>query len=358
MKQHAKVLVAPLNWGLGHASRCIPIIQELVKQQAELVLASDGLALHLLRHEFPALPYYQLPAYKAHYRSSSMLLNMLQQLPKFAGAVQKEWKTTQQIVQRENIDIIISDNRYGCYSSNIHSVFLCHQLFIKSGTRPGDLAIRQINRRLIRRFNELWIPDFADSPNLAGTLAHGKLPVAGQYLGPLSRMKQDVIAQAADIVVVISGPEPQRSRFESLVLQQAAGINRNFLVVQGLTDRDEKRQVGNIQLVSFMTTRELNAWLAGCQLVICRAGYSSIMDLTALRKPAILVPTPGQTEQEYLAARFHRQQIFYMQKQNELNLATAIQDVESFSGWSGSQAEKKSLKMLITQLLATTLSPP
>ena len=348
------MLVAPLNWGLGHATRCIPIIEALLINNAEVILASDGLAYQLLQKEFPKLPIFQLPSYNVSYRYSSMVRNMLPQLPKIWFAIRRENKVVEQIVRDENIDIIISDNRYGCYHSDTVNIFLTHQVFIKSGSALGDFIIRHINHRLIKRFEYLWIPDFSESPGLAGELSHGRIQMIHQYIGPLSRLTPGESINRYDIVVVLSGPEPQRTKLERAIIKQAEKIDRQFLIVQGLTDREQENRQGNIKKIAYLNAEQLNDVLTACRVIISRSGYSTIMDLLKLQKSAILIPTPGQTEQEYLATCLHEQRICYSQKQNELNISIALDAVDTLGDWPYKKTDDEVLMATVKNLLAKT----
>jgi len=166
-----RILIAPLNWGLGHASRCIPIVRCLLERGIEPVLASDGMALLLLQKEFPQLKIYSLPSYDIVYKSSNMLWNMAPQMPKIIRAIYREQKTVEQIVRKENIALIISDNRYGCRTNSTQNILMTHQINIKIPSLILERFVAWTNHHFIRRFDECWVPDFADEPTLAGTLS-------------------------------------------------------------------------------------------------------------------------------------------------------------------------------------------
>ena len=343
--------MAPLNWGLGHATRCIPLIRELLTQQAEVLIASDGRAFRLLQKEFPQLRSFLLPAYDITYPSNSMLWNMALQLPKIQRAIRAEHKTIRQLVEQEKIDCIISDNRYGCYDQRIISIFITHQVFIKSGYCCGDYLLKKINHFLIQRFDELWIPDISQFPGLAGELSHGEISMAHQYLGPLSRFITQEVPQTYDVAVVLSGPEPQRSYLEKAIRQQAQKSSRQFLIIQGVTDREKYEKAANIETISYLKGDRLNQVLLGSKAIISRSGYSTIMDLIKIQKPAILVPTPGQTEQEYLASLFEKEGIFHVQRQSHLNLSLALNALDNYTySFEGMQSDKL-LKTAVRKLL-------
>ncbi len=363
-----KIIVAPLNWGLGHATRCMPIIQALLDRNTEVILASDGRALALLRQEYPQFRSFQLPAYDIQYSGNSFGLvpAMLLQIPKILQAIRAEKKAIDQIVKKERITAIISDNRYGCYHPTIPSIFISHQLFLKmpSFLQWIEPIVAQTQMRFIQHFRQCWIPDFP-SPlqNLSGDLAHKKPlnPDKFHFIGTLSRMKkslppmttntspvQHFLKEKYDVVAILSGPEPQRTLFEEMLqkqfLQSSSETSPKFrgkqgqalqcLIIRGITEQQNLQSINpQLQIINFLTATDLNRVLLTADTVIARAGYSTLMDLAALGKQkAILIPTPGQTEQIYLANHFHAKGIYYSTLQSELNLNQALEEVEKCSG--------------------------
>lgn len=326
------ILVTPLNWGLGHASRCIPIIDSLLAQGHQVSIASDGRALALLQKEYPNLNSYKLPGYNVRYDKTGMIWTIAKQLPKISAAVFKEKKVIQKIVKSANIDIIISDNRYGCRSKFCKNIFITHQINIAIPNRRLEIITNKINHHFINLFDQVWIPDFAGNNNLAGKLS--KNNQGYNYLGPLSRFKRKKVNKAYDLIAVLSGPEPQRSILESKIIAQLGQLNLTALIVQGKTEQQETFVINaHIKVVSFLTSKALNEVILQSDIVIARSGYSTIMDLVALGKKAILIPTPGQTEQEYLAQRLLEQGRFYFQTQEQLNIKEALQLVKEYRGF-------------------------
>ncbi|MCP3929107.1 MAG: UDP-N-acetylglucosamine--N-acetylmuramyl-(pentapeptide) pyrophosphoryl-undecaprenol N-acetylglucosamine transferase [Bacteroidetes bacterium] len=353
MKQNKRILVAPLNWGLGHATRCIPIIRCLLRHGAEVVLASDGRSLQLLKEEFPELPAYPLPAYDVKYYTANMFLNMGIQFPKIFRAVYKEHKFIDNLISKLRIDAVISDNRYGCYSKKVKSIFLTHQINLIIPIPIFEKIARYFNHRMIRHFDECWIPDFEESPNLSGKLSHDVDLPNLRYLGPLSRMKEKKKNDVTyDMIVVLSGPEPQRTFLEKLLLEQAKQSPLKFLFIQGKPENKSEWLKGEkIRVISFLASDELEEAIHSSKIMISRSGYSTLMDLYYLRKNAILIPTPGQTEQEYLADHFLEQRIFYSHPQKEFNLSKALELAKQFKGFEKTQNPSNSLEKAIDALL-------
>ncbi len=336
-----RILVAPLNWGLGHASRCVPIVRFLEKRaDAEPILASDGEALELLRAEFPSLETVELPSYNIRYPSQNMTWNMARLGPSIVEAVRREHRFLAENAAALGLAGVISDNRYGLFSPAVPSVILTHQLHLKIPFWPLERAANWLLKKALARFSQVWVPDLEGEPNLSGSLAHGpKRHKNVRFLGVLSRMSPKTGLEIEhDVAVILSGPEPQRTILEGKILEQALALEgQKWIVVEGKTARRSHHFLTeNIEITSFLTAEELNDLILRSRLVVCRSGYSSLMDLAVLGRPAFLVPTPGQTEQEYLAERFLREGVFFSQPQNALDLKAALEAVPRFSGLDSS----------------------
>jgi uncharacterized protein (TIGR00661 family) len=333
--RHRKVLIAPLNWGLGHVTRCIPIIISLEKMGVEVFLASDGVALHLLKAEFPHLTAFELPSYDITYKSNNMVFNIAAQVPNIRKAIRKEHNVTAQIVKENNITAIISDNRYGCHIEGIESILLTHQLTLQLKNPLLLWFSNRVLRSFFSNFDAIWVPDNGGEINLSGVLSHRKEGYENvKYIGILSRMKPYPCEREYDVAIVLSGPEPQRTILEQKLMEQAMELPQNFILIQGKTQA--KRHyfaADNVEVVSYLTSKELNDTLMASRVVVCRSGYSSLMDLANLGKKAILIPTPGQTEQEYLAQRCKDQKIFVTQKQEKIDLEKGILDLSNVRGF-------------------------
>ncbi len=335
-----RILVTPLNWGLGHVARCIPIIRALDEMGVEVMLASDGVALHLLKAECPQMPAFELPSYKIRYESSNMVRNIAWQLPRITYAIRAEQRATERLVSEYDIDGIISDNRYGCFSKRARCAFITHQLHLQVPNTLLEWAANQVLRRALAKFDDIWVPDVAGTPNLSGKLSHGPEPVSSntRYIGPLTRLEKFDSSPEYDVAVVLSGPEPQRSILEQRLLEQAMTLPRKFIFVRGKTQSREQYFVSeNVEVVSYLTSRGLNEVLMASKVIVCRSGYSSIMDLAALSKKALLIPTPGQTEQEYLARYLSEQHLFLSQSQDALDLETGLNGLSKTSGFRQGQ---------------------
>ena len=334
-----RILIAPLDWGLGHATRCIPIIRELQSQGCEVLLAGSGDSLELLRREFTHLRTFMLPGYRPRYaHGGSMVWTMALQLPHFSRVISAEHGAIARIIEKEKIELIISDNRYGCWSRKIPSVFITHQSNVLMPARFGWLGpvVRTLNERLISRFQTCWIPDFPPDQSLSGDLiAFGNtdLMLKKEYIGWLSRFElSNRTARKYDAIAVFSGPEPQRTLLEIIVMEQLKKSKLAYRVVRGLPALNA--EPSDKRIVNFLASGILQEELEAADLVIARSGFSTVMDLHALGKKAVFIPTPGQTEQEYLAARLMQKGVAFSMRQAKFNLSTAIEESKKFTGFT------------------------
>lgn len=335
------VLIAPLDWGLGHASRSVVLIRELIKTH-RVMIAGSGASLSLLRAEFPELPFEELPGYNPTYPTDgSMVWMMTKQLLHFVRVIQQEQEQVETIVQKHQIDCVISDNRYGCRSRNAWSIFITHQSNILMPKRFGWLSpmVRWCNERMMKKFDQCWIPDYPDHHSLAGQLiAFGKSFDKNRvlHIGPLSRFTRTSgnTEKRFDLLCVFSGPEPQRSILEKIVVDQLSSYNGRVQIVRGLLPSYQKPKLNTHHGVQdYMTSEELQQTIEASELVLARSGYSTVMDLHRLRAKAILVPTPGQTEQEYLAHRLQEKNWVHSVSQKELIVEKAIQACLTVQGF-------------------------
>jgi uncharacterized protein (TIGR00661 family) len=334
-KPHTKkrVLISPLDWGLGHATRCVPVIRELLRQDCEVLIAAEKDGAALLQKEFPALQILPLAGYRVSYskKKAFFFLKMMLQFPKVKRAIKQEHRWLDKVIAEQKIDLIISDNRYGLWSNKVPCVFITHQLFIKTGTAFSERIAQRINYRYINKFSVCWVPDAAGEHNLAGKLSHpGKLPdVPVKYIGALSRFKKKDAIKNIDLLVLLSGPEPQRTAFEDLLLPQMDHSMGKIVLIRGLPRGGNKLppQNENITLYDHLPATELNDLMAAAKLVICRSGYSTVMDLAALQQKAILVATPGQGEQEYLSRYLSEQNYCIAAKQSRLVLKDLMNEI-------------------------------
>ena len=331
-----RVIVSPLDWGLGHATRIITIIKTLQNYDVQVLIAADGSAAALLQQEFPTLQILSVPGYKIQYAKNkrSFFWKLLSQLPGILKAINAENRILNSWAEEYQPDGIISDNRFGFYHPAIPSVYISHQLFIETGHKWLNKLAQQIHYKYINRFSECWVPDFEKGSGLAGKLSHPQqLPaVSTKYLGPLSRFtRQKENANNGPLLIILSGPEPQRSIWEAQLVKQIKKANMPCIVVRGLPSGGAPiSETPFLRIYDHLQAFELQQQIEDAALIISRAGYSTVMDLVALRKKAILVPTPGQPEQEYLATYLKEQQIFFTCSQENFDLQQTLNAAKKF----------------------------
>ena len=333
MKSKKRILIAPLDWGIGHATRCIPIINALISQNHEVIIAADGRPMHLLSSEFPDLEMVRFSGYNIKYpKYLPMSISMLLQLPKILIGIKKEQSILNQIIDDYKIDGVISDSRFGLFTKKVPCVFITHQLQIQSPYFSNK--IRDFNYKYINKFDSCWIID-DDEKNLAGELSKPNiLPESSTYIGIQSRFEKSEMDKKYDFLAIVSGPEPQRTILEKGLIKALKDRKEKSLIVLGKPEVNTGKQIGSLSVKSHLNASELNKVILQSDLIICRPGYSTVMDLAKLEKKAFFIPTPGQTEQEYLANSFMEKKICYSQEQNKFDFEKAISESKPFTGFS------------------------
>lgn len=338
MKGKKKILVAPLNWGLGHAARCIPIIDQLLQLEHEVILASDGASAKFLRAEYPKLKLLELPSYGIYNRYANFFLNFLPQIPSILNAIIKEKKAVQKMVEDHQISVIISDNRYGAYSEQTKNIFISHQLKLQTPYSWSTHWVNFLFPRFYKPFQEIWVPDFASAKkNLSAALGHGIEDERITYIGPLSRFaNRKILSKETTFfaTAILSGPEPQRSILESKLIDIFGQEPQKFALVRGKEGGDKLPNVpSNITIFELLTRDRLFDLIQDSELLISRSGYSTLMDLSFMKKKVVFIPTPGQTEQIYLADLAQQNwNCSLIQQKNIHQLNALLQNPDSLKG--------------------------
>ncbi len=369
-----KVLVAPLDWGLGHATRCIPIIKELINQDCTVIIAAGGRQKTLLQEEFPSLRFVEIPGYHIKYGKNRALtvFRLLVSTPKILIRVKQENRWLSRFSRAEQPDLVISDSRYGLYRRGIICVFITHQLAIKSAFGAlADRLLQKINYSAIRHFACCWVPDIAGVDSLAGELSHPrKMPsIPTRYIGWLSRfgmsMKENAGAMGTqekivieyDLLVLLSGPEPQRTILENLLLEQVKGCQYRVVVVRGLPGGGKPLNFTSaFPIHDHLSAAALGALIRRSEVVLSRSGYSTVMELVQLRKKAIYIPTPGQTEQEYLGKYLMEKGLAICMEQRAFLLEDALSRTREIPGdwWAASNGLlENEIKVLLNRARAS-----
>jgi hypothetical protein len=334
------ILVAPLNWGLGHATRSADVVMRLSKQypNAKIILGSDGASAEWLRQKFPDLTLVTLPGYRIRYgKGSSLVPRIAFQSPRIVLSILREYRTVRRLRFAHGLDLIISDNRYGVWSRGCYSVFITHQLSMQSPGRlfrPAFRFLNQLNRFWIGRYQQCWVPDFEESPGMAGALSHPQFTLHNiKYIGPLSRFRwikaTHGMQELPELLCIVSGPEPQRGIFLELLLHQLQNLMVKTVIVAGNPGSTETFQtLPHVKVYQHLPDEAMLELIQGCKVLVSRSGYSTIMDLHFAGRKAVFVPTPGQTEQEYLAMMYGTAGLAQCFAQQEFDLGMILHAAE------------------------------
>lgn len=338
--RNKRVLIVPFNWGLGHATRLIPVIKQFLHFRAEVIIAGCPEHRHFFLSENLPTEFIEFPAQTVILsKSHSQILKIFLQIPVFIYQIIREHFALKKVIRKKKIDIVVSDNCYGLWNRKVFSIFITHQINIQLPKEIRWLQgfINKINHRLIRRFDMCWIPDLENNNGIAGILSHG-LPenISSAYIGLLSRFTgmQTEISERSDnqksLLCILSGPEPQRSILESIIEKEQHDPDENIQlhVIRGKPgDESESKYNG---WHNHLPSDKLIRLILQADYIICRSGYSTVMDLLALGKTAMLVPTPGQTEQEYLAGYLSEKGLFLKMTQKDFSVLKAIEMLSVF----------------------------
>lgn len=319
------ILFGVLNWGLGHATRSIPVIESLQKRGHQISVASDGSALQLLKKSLQEVNFIELNNFEIKYAAKrrNFRSKIVSQLKHLKDKATKDLELIEALVNKNKFDVLISDNAFGVWSKEVKSIYITHQLNVLSGWT--SFFTRFLHQQSMKNFDEIWVPDFQGQPNLSGKIGHykkkRKLPI--RYIGPLSRFSSKRQAQQYQFAFILSGPEPQRSLLEKKILQLAPSLQEDSILVRGsFTKFDDAKNKSESKLTiqNYCTSATLQKIINSSKTIICRSGYTSLMDLVKLKKQAIYIPTPGQFEQEYLGKHISKMGWGKVIKQEEFNL--------------------------------------
>jgi predicted glycosyltransferase len=338
-KKKPLLLFSPLDWGLGHTTRSLPILREFLHCGFEIVVACNSIQKLILAAELPSLAFAPLEGYNVNYSHSGtgFRRKIATQLINILTKIKHENEWVRKFRASRPVDLILSDNRYGFHHPEVPSVIITHQLAPKTGLgRHSDALVQRFLYRHINKFTECWIPDVQQAPNLSGELSHTpKLPrTSVKYIGQLTRFHENIPVATEDnlLLIVLSGPEPQRTIFENILLKQLPAAEYKTIIVRGLpAEEQQPNPINDVAFYNHLDAEQLNdlAWKA--QYVLCRPGYTSLMDMLSLKKKMIVVSTPGQTEQEYLARHLSKNKITVSFEQKNFDLRNALATAAHYS---------------------------
>jgi len=358
------VLVCPLDWGMGHATRCLPVIHSLLQNGCKVIVAADGKPFDFLFGELSEkVEFRRFEGKTIRYpRGGFMLAKLAIQVPEFIWSITKEQQRLKQLIIDTGATVVISDNRFGLWNRKVRTVFITHQLNVQI---PFPLKfIQPLSRWVVRKFAEsynfCWVPDTPLAPGLSGELSHVKLPKNVRYIGILSRFGLIADSEFKNPLpkdfpknfyfAILSGPEPQRGTLETLLTNQFLDCNLPVVMALGSPGQEVYEREKNILKISHLGSNQFGWLLKNARLIICRSGYSSLMDISVFGKRALLIPTPGQTEQEYLAQKLHSGGMALYVRQDELMLDNQLHLAEKCTGIP-SESNQQLLQSAVEELL-------
>jgi uncharacterized protein (TIGR00661 family) len=298
------IFISPLDWGFGHATRCVPIIHSLRKNN-KIIIGVTDLNKKFFEEQFPDLLKVEVPSYNIRYsKRIPVWIEVLMQWSSIKSVVKEEQRQLDRMIHEHSIDLVISDNRFGLYSKKVECIIISHQLNVIAPF--FSFWPQKVNRDHLHRFDKVWVPDYADEKKrLSGNLSDSsKIKIPVEYIGPLSLLEHIPVkawSKKIDYLILLSGIEPQRGILEKILVEKLDKPDKRTVLIRGKRNA-EKLNCKHIEAIDFVAGADLKKIILAAETVICRSGYSSLMDLHLLGKTIlVLVPTPGQTEQEYLA---------------------------------------------------------
>jgi UDP-N-acetylglucosamine:LPS N-acetylglucosamine transferase len=348
VSQPKKILITPLDWGAGHTTRCIPLAAHLMQTGHKPIVAGNEAQMAIIDQYFNgSIDTIYTPGYDVTYSGLNKVAQagLLLQTPRLLKTIGQENIRLREIVRELRPDGIISDNRYGMYHTQVPSVIMTHQLRIQSGMgNTVDNVLQRLHYRYLNKFGATWVVDTEESPGLAGTLSHPMtMPDNYHYIGLLSRFAGMVAGNQKEdgpILVLISGPEPQRTEFSKMLWQHVMRHDGPVIFAEGSEAATAPAYIpAHISYHKRMDGPALSDALMNASIVVCRSGYSTLMDLRAMNKRGIVIPTPGQTEQQYLGSTLHERGIFYSTEQKGFDLQRSLRDAAAFPFHKTNSAE-------------------
>ncbi len=312
--QSRKILISPLDWGIGHTTRCIPLIHQLLEQNNQIFFAGNDFQNQLISKEFPLIETFDLEGYNIKLSSKkSTYTQVLNQVFTFKKVIKQEKKWLLDFVKKKSIDLILSDNRYGFYHTEIESIFITHQLNLQI---PKFQKI--VNGKLLKyihHFNSIWIPD-DEKINLSGNLSvQKKLKISAIKIGLLSRFKAIDLEKKYHYLFIVSGPAPENATFLSEIIEKINSFNEKVAIISPVKLNHHLNN--HIDFYLLPETKEMEKIINQSIVVVAKSGYTSLMELVKLKKRSVLIPTKGQFEQEYLAKHFKSDEIIFINSLEE-----------------------------------------
>jgi UDP:flavonoid glycosyltransferase YjiC (YdhE family) len=357
--------ISPLNWGLGHSTRDIPIIKELLGHGHEVTVGTSGNALALLKKECPECNFILFKDYPAPYSSTRFFLpKFVANIPVLLKAMSDERKKLANILTDNKYDLIISDNRMGVYSHDIPSYFITHQLrfSLPNYLYPFEMMTLPVNSLFHKNFAGIIVPDTCpNGNNLSGKLCRSNLDATNQrtyFSGILTSTEKMNVNEDLDFLIIVSGPEPQRKKLEEIILRQVQMLPGDKVVLLGSPQKEDNLKMDKHTTVySYISNEEKVELMNRACFIISRSGYTTMMEMAELeKKHGLFTPTPGQTEQEYLSRYYARQGWFLSRSQYKINLVSDVPAAMKCHGFPEMTKTKENVRKLYEDLLKRHLT--
>lgn len=357
MKSTPRVFFAILNMGLGHTTRSMPLMKKFIELGWDVIMASSGRSLQYLKKELPENSFVELTDYNLHYTKKGLsMLEFTKKLPHLLKTTIQEHLFVEKFVKVHNIDYVFSDQRYGCFSSKIPSYFISHQLRFIAPKSVQHLEFMGafFNKSFYRRYTGVIVPDvlYHDEGLISGKLSGIEDLSKIHFPGILSSISCDNnMEKDIDLFVSVSGPEPQRSILERIIRAQIRTVPGKKVIALGIPESDYiENPQPDVTIYHHLGRSYTSEIMNRSRIIVSRSGYTTIMELAELGKKALFIPTPGQTEQIYLAERLKENGWFYYVNQQDLNLKRDINIAHKYpgftNGFSTSKAVNNVLKLL------------
>jgi len=359
-----KVIYGICSWGLGHATRSLPVIRKLIDEKNDLTIISNGRSLDLLKGEIGEnIEYFDIPDYPMLLSDNSrqFMAKSMIYWPLFIKKMQSGLSQLTKMLKTRKCDLIISDGRYDIYSKKIPSFFISHQMRIMNPLRIKMLETGSeiFNLFFFKRFKGVIVPDYKDE-SLSGDLSHNLKKINEEkinYVGILSDFKKKKTKKDIDYLISISGPEPQRTILEKKLLLQVSKLEGTIVITLGKTEEVKKINKDNLKVYSFLNKKKREDFLNRAKLVVSRSGYSTIMDLALTNTKALMTPTPGQIEQEYLSKYHNEKGTFYSVDQNNINLIIDVEKALETTGIKRNCSVEKTVENIMNVIHSNEKSP-
>jgi len=359
-----KIIYGVCSWGLGHATRSLPVIRKLIDEDNELTIISNGRSLELLKKELGEnIEYMDMPDYPMLLSENArqFMAKSVIYWPKFIGGMRKGLRQLTKMLEKRKCDMIISDARYEIYSRKIPSFFISHQMRIMNPLRIKmfESGSEIFNLFFFRRYCGVIVPDYKED-DISGDLSHNLKKIDEEkihYVGVLSDFQKKNTKKDIDYLISISGPEPQRSILEKKLLSQVDLLDGKIVITLGKSEEKNNLNRANIETYSFITKEKREDFLNRAKLVVSRSGYSTILDLAVIGTNALMTPTPRQIEQEYLSQYHNKKGTFYSVNQNNINLARDVEIAKKTTGITRKCDVKKTVENIMNVITSSKTSP-